>query len=186
MVGFEEIQAAYYMVAATGVLVAAIYYVMNLRMSRKNQELSLKTQEQTLETRQAQLFMNVYQRFGEPDLLGAWYEAMSCQWRDFDDFIAKYGQEANPAFWIKFLTLGTFFEGIGVLVKRGYIDATLVDDMMSMHIVTYWQKFEPIIMGFRRIWNSPTVNEYFETLYDAVYEIWRQQHPETLKPIISQ
>jgi hypothetical protein len=31
MVSFEEIQAAYYMVAATGVLVAAIYYIMNLR-----------------------------------------------------------------------------------------------------------------------------------------------------------
>jgi hypothetical protein len=30
MVDLAEIQAAYYMVAATGVLVAAIYYVMNL------------------------------------------------------------------------------------------------------------------------------------------------------------
>ncbi|MCX6655794.1 MAG: hypothetical protein NTY03_11860, partial [Candidatus Bathyarchaeota archaeon] len=59
--------AAYYMVAATGVLVAAVFYILNLRISQKNQELSLKTQElalksqdQTLETRQAQLFMQLY------------------------------------------------------------------------------------------------------------------------------
>ena len=43
MVELAEIQAAYYMVAATGVLVAAIYYVFNMRA--------------TLQTRQAQLFM---------------------------------------------------------------------------------------------------------------------------------
>ena len=34
MVSFEEIQAAYYMVAATGVLVAAVYYVMNLSLEK--------------------------------------------------------------------------------------------------------------------------------------------------------
>ena len=49
MVGFEEIQAAYYMVAATGVLVAAIYYVFKMRT--------------TLQTRQARLFMQLYDRW---------------------------------------------------------------------------------------------------------------------------
>jgi len=60
MVSFEEIQAAYYMVAATGVLVAAVFYVLNLRISRRNQDLSLRAleqsaqaQQQTLETKQA-------------------------------------------------------------------------------------------------------------------------------------
>jgi hypothetical protein len=42
LVTIEEIQAVYYMVAATGVLVAATYYVLNLRVSQRNQELKLK------------------------------------------------------------------------------------------------------------------------------------------------
>jgi hypothetical protein len=42
MVELAEIQTAYYMVAATGVLIAAIYYIFNMRA--------------TLQTRQAQLF----------------------------------------------------------------------------------------------------------------------------------
>ncbi|MDH5364755.1 MAG: hypothetical protein OEY99_02855 [Aigarchaeota archaeon] len=69
MVSFEEIQAAYYMVAATGVLVAAVFYVLNLRISRRNQELSLRAleqsaqaQQQTLETRQAQMFLSIYNK----------------------------------------------------------------------------------------------------------------------------
>ena len=35
MVDLVGIQAAYYMVAATGVLVAAIYYVLNMRNAEK-------------------------------------------------------------------------------------------------------------------------------------------------------
>jgi len=179
MVDLAEIQAAYYMVAATGVLVAAIYYVLNMRATQKNMK-------HTLDTRQVQLFMNIYQRFGEPDFLGAWFEVMSWQWKDFDDFMVKYSPEVNPETWMKLAALGTFFEGIGVLAKRGFIDETLVDDLMSMFIVAWWQKYEPIYMGLRRIWNSPTVEEYGEYLYGVVYGIWRQQHPETLKPTISQ
>jgi hypothetical protein len=55
MVDLGEIQAAYYMVAATGVLVAAAYYVLNIRTNRRNQELTLKAQQMTLETRQADI-----------------------------------------------------------------------------------------------------------------------------------
>ncbi len=36
------------MVAATGVIVAAIYYVYNMRTSQRNSTLALKTQEQNL------------------------------------------------------------------------------------------------------------------------------------------
>ena len=50
MVDLAEIQAAYYMVAATGVLVAAVFYILNIRISQRNQELMLKAQHQTLET----------------------------------------------------------------------------------------------------------------------------------------
>jgi len=42
MVSFEEIQAAYYMVAATVVLMAAIYYIFNIRQSIPNKKAQLR------------------------------------------------------------------------------------------------------------------------------------------------
>ncbi|MGD0804565.1 MAG: hypothetical protein ABSA11_10900 [Candidatus Bathyarchaeia archaeon] len=74
------------LVTAASVTIAAIYYVMNIRISKRNQELMLKSQEtsvktqelalksqqQNLETRQVQLFMSVYQRFEEPDFQNAY------------------------------------------------------------------------------------------------------------------
>ena len=84
MVGFEEIQAAYYMVAATGVLVAAIYYVMNLRAQKTNMKA-------TLDTRQAQLLMQIYQRFSETDFMRKWvYTIYIMNYSDIDDFDQKY------------------------------------------------------------------------------------------------
>ncbi|MCX6654296.1 MAG: hypothetical protein NTY03_04145, partial [Candidatus Bathyarchaeota archaeon] len=65
MVDLALLQSISYMAGALGVCVAAIFYVLNLRISQKNQEinqrnqeLSLKNQQQTLETRQAQMFLN--------------------------------------------------------------------------------------------------------------------------------
>jgi Flp pilus assembly protein TadB len=58
LVDLAEIQAAYYMVAATGVLVAAGYYVLNMRAMQRSSK-------QTLDTRQAQLLMNLYQRWSD-------------------------------------------------------------------------------------------------------------------------
>ena len=71
---------------------------------------------------------------------------------------------------------------MGVFVKRGLIDATLVDDMMSSYIVSYWQKIGPIFREMRVRMNSPTVMEYAEYLYNVTYGIRKKQHPETPRP----
>ena len=63
-----------------------ILYILNLRISQKNQEISLKNQElmlkaqeqstkaqqQTLETRQAQMFMNIYDKTSSKEFQMAW------------------------------------------------------------------------------------------------------------------
>ncbi|MCX6654088.1 MAG: hypothetical protein NTY03_03080, partial [Candidatus Bathyarchaeota archaeon] len=82
MVTIEEIQAIYYMVAATGVLVAAVYYILNMRA--------------TLQTRQAQLFMHLYDRMSQPELSSIINNIRyNLKWSDPDDFWRKYGAETN-------------------------------------------------------------------------------------------
>lgn len=182
MVDLAEIQAAYYMVAATGVLIAAVYYVLNIQNNRKNQELMLKAQQNTLETREAQLLWSLYQRWSDTEIQDAWRNIASVEYNGYDDYMAKYGMVTNPEFERKRAIVGSFFEGLGVFVKRGFIEAAMVDDLMSMYIITYWQKIGPILIEVRRRLNSPTSGEYTEYLYNVIYEIWRQQHPETPEP----
>jgi hypothetical protein len=71
-------------------------------------------------------------------------------------------------------------------LRARFIDATLVDDLMSSHIVTYWQKLGPVAVEYREKMNSPTNAEFSEYLYNVVYEIWKREHPETPRSLQSQ
>ncbi len=189
MVDLSEIQAAYYMVAATGVLIAAIYYVMNLRISQRNQELSLKAQEssaktqelalkaqqQNLETRQAQLFMQIFSRFIEPDFSDKLSQVMSWKWADYDDFIKKYGPKTNPTAWQSEGSIAAFFEGIGILVSMNLLDAKLVYSLLFRHVKYFWEKMKPISLEMRSRMSLPNINRWVEYLYDEMMKIDENQ-----------
>jgi len=40
--------------------------------------------------------------------------------------------------------VGTFFEGMGVFVKRRLISMDLVDDLFGTMILHTWEKFKPL------------------------------------------
>jgi hypothetical protein len=80
--------------------VAAAYYVMNLRISQKNQELMLKSQEssvktqelalksqqQAAETRQAQLFMQIFNKYYDQEFWKTWMTLTTREWKSYDDW----------------------------------------------------------------------------------------------------
>ncbi len=158
---------------------------MNLRISQRNQELSLKTQElalksqeQTLETRQAQLFMQSFNIWLTQGFIEKSLELANQEWRDFEEWSNKYGFKNNPNAAIKYFTVDTFFEGLGVLVKRKLVDPWLVDEFMSADIIAYWNKMRPVAEGIRRQGGWELWAENSEYLYDEVYKVYKQQHPD--------
>ena len=164
MVGLTEIQTAYYMMAATGVLIAAVYYVLKKRV--------------TLQTRQAQLFIPIYSTYHSDEYMKAYSEIMRWKWENYDDYINKYGPESNPEAYIMYRKVFGFFEGVGVLVRRRLIDPSLVDDLMSGAIVQYWERFESILLERRRRLNWPQVGEQIEYLYNEVKPIAERQRQQ--------
>ena len=176
-------------IQTVGILVGIVYYLTIMRnaqktreltlqsqeLTREAQELTLKAQEQALETRQAQLFMNIYGHVYTMEFWNRFREVTEqWEWRDFDDFYKKY--RSVPEFYNNFATLGTYFEGMGVLIKRNLIDVTFVDDLMSGPIMAIWQKFEPIILEDRRRRKMSTIWEWFGYLYDRVKEVSEKEH----------
>ena len=43
-------------------------------------------------------------------------------WEDWDDIMNQYGLNTNPTDYCELNTLLGYYEGIGVLVKKGFID----------------------------------------------------------------
>lgn len=94
------------MVAATGVLVAAIYYVMNLRHTRRTQELQVTMQ--TINLFSSSAFWDEYD------------ELMSKEWSTLEEYHQKYGAGFNFGHTV-FIT----FEAMGVLLRRKLMDPEL-------------------------------------------------------------
>jgi hypothetical protein len=164
-----DIQTVGVVVTAASVTVAAIYYILTLRTNQRN----LKT---TLETRQAQLFLQLYTMFTNYEFKTKWNEVMHVwEWKDYYDFMSKYSKPEEMSKWD---VVGTFFEGVGVLVKRGLVDVTLVDDLMSGQVVSCWERFRPLIYEIRVKWDWPQCMEWMEYLYLEVKGIMETQHPE--------
>ncbi len=133
----------------------------------------------SFETRQAQLFMQIHDRFQSPefaknlgDLIFNW------KWRDFDDYMSKYGAEADIEKYTTRTSVGSYFEGLGALEKRGLIDPYMVDDLLSTPIIMYWEKMAPILREWRKRTNYPQLSEWSEYLYDEIKGIAAEQHPE--------
>lgn len=60
------------------------------------------------------------------------------EFKDYEDWTKKYG--INSEGWVDWITVGSFIEGIGVLVHRGIINEGLVYDLMGMNIKRFWEK----------------------------------------------
>jgi len=58
-------------VQTVALVVGIIYYLTIMRNQQRTRELTLKAQEHATETRQAQLFMQIYDKWSDPDFLEA-------------------------------------------------------------------------------------------------------------------
>jgi len=143
MVDITEISA---IVAAAGVLIGVVYYIFDMRHQRQ--------------VRQTDLIMRLYSRYGSEGFQRTWNKLYRMQGdlKDFHDYREKYGM----AEWIG---VGTFFEGIGILLHRRLVDIGIVDDLFTAPLKMAWDLMRDSIMEARKEFNQPTIFEWFEYLY---------------------
>ena len=177
-------EITYQMVLSTlqtvGLLVGISYYILTLRNAQHTRELALKAQQQALETRQGQLFMGIYNNsFASSTYQKAFRIIFKTTWDSFDEFIQMYQSEGNlnNEFSASYGLVGTFFEGVGVLVREGLLDIRFVALLLSGHLRIYWEKTQPIIDEYRQYWNSQRVWSETEYLYNELMK-YLEEHPE--------
>jgi len=149
VVDITEISA---IAAAAGVLIGVVYYVMDLRHQTK--------------IRKTDLLMRLW-LFGSTDkFMDALDEVTRLQFRDYEDYSAKYGAFVSQdpmqrALWRVF----NYFGLLGLLV-----DARLIDLESTVHIIGFsvpnmlHEKLKPIVSGLRRDLKEPYLMQDFEYL----------------------
>ncbi|MFW9890056.1 MAG: hypothetical protein ACFFER_17875 [Candidatus Thorarchaeota archaeon] len=114
--------------ASVSIVIASISVVIGLVIAI----LQLRDQNRT---RQAQLFMEIYSQFSQSGFL------------DFSlrlkEAFLDHKEESIPDYWEKnrgnALSVLSFYEGVGVLVKRKLVDINLVADLISGPCMSLWK-----------------------------------------------
>lgn len=120
--------------------------------------------------------MDLYETYRSPEFFQDWDTVI---WRiEFDDWeeaMRKLQPIHNPKERKEWFSVGTFFNGVGVLVKRKLIDISLVDDLLGNMIRIAWEKIGPIEIESRVRFNNPTAFMDFEFLYNEILQVGKNR-----------
>ena len=139
MVDITEISA---MVAAAGVLVGVVYYVLEIRYQTR--------------TKQMDLIMRIRSMWMDKEMLQSWDTIKKTEFKNYDDYKEKCPVQAEQ--------VATFFDSLGLLLHRGLVDIDLISQLFFLE--TPWKKMKLYVEGIRERAKEPRVYRNFEYLYN--------------------
>lgn len=144
MVDITEISAV---VAAAGVLVGVVYYILDLRHQIK--------------MRKTDLLVRLCSIWQGKDWLEAWDKVDSLE----TDGLIKMRAEHRM---VEINQVYSFFDEIGILLQMKLVDINLVEKLLHGHVIRTWEKLKPALEYGRKLRNDPRIAEGFEYLYDEM------------------
>ena len=157
-----------------GVFVAAIYYVFNMRATLHVRQEANRTQRQQLETRQAQMFMGIYTQITTKEFTSAFWRIMGSNCSNYEEYREL---SRDPEFQNSGHIVGTYYEGVGVLVREGLLVIRWVALLICGMTRMFWEKMKPAIEEGRRAMGFPRWMSETEYLYGELMR-YLEKHPE--------
>jgi hypothetical protein len=167
MVSFQDVQTAYYMVAATGVLVAAAYYVMNMRNAEK--------------MRKTQVVMSWFSLLQNKEFHRHYRDVLyKYEYANYEEYNKKYGAKVDPDALPTMLALMNQLDYVGFMLREKIADPESIYRIISpTWIVLTWSKLAPVIRGWRETFNDQKNGELAEYLYDETVKRYPRSEEHT-------
>jgi hypothetical protein len=168
MVDLALLQSVSYIAGASGVCIAAIFYVLNLRISQRN----LREAERN---KKIQLSISIADKLGSKEFRRDYIELWQLDWRDTGDFMKKYDSSANTEasreHWAQRYSVWLAYDNLGYLLREGLVDSEVVFNSAGNDCVTIWHRFWPVIDYYRRKQLGQRLLENFEFLAKTMWEM---------------
>ena len=168
MVDLVVLQSVSYIAGATGVAIAAIFYVLNLRISQRNMR-------EAERNKKIQLSISIADKLGSKEFRRDYVTLWQLDWKDIDDFMKKYDSSVNTEeareYWALRWSVWEAYSSVGYLLHEGLVDKEVVFDSAGSDCVTIWHRYWPIIDYYRRTQLGQRLLENFEFLAKTMYEM---------------
>jgi len=152
MVDILLLQTISIAIASASVVAGIVYYAFQIRHQTR--------------TRQTDLVWRMNQTLYADDYREAILKVLNMDFKDYDDFVKKYGPYLSDSPTMKALTkINVLYDGIGSLVRKKLLDFGLVYSCFDTPCRRAWEKVRPIIEGYRKAQNMPDYLDSFEYLY---------------------
>jgi hypothetical protein len=86
------------------------------------------------------------------------------QFEDFEKYKAEV--KVNPEAGDYPYQVEAFFEEVGFLVNKKFVDIDVIVDRLGAYIVSNWKKLEPWILVMRKERGDKTFGEHFQKLFE--------------------
>jgi Domain of unknown function (DUF4760) len=151
------------MVAAAGVLVGVVWYILDMRNQTR--------------TRHTELVMRLYATFSSDEFQDAWANIVNRP-REFEtyDNLSDVEKKASNR---EGNQVCLFFEGIGILLQRKLLDAKMVEDLFGGSVARAWEQVKTDVFKGRKRFNDPTIYYYFEYLYNEMKRREQKHQPKS-------
>jgi hypothetical protein len=177
MVDLVVLQSVSYIAGATGVAIAAIFYVLNLRISQKNQEISQRNMKTTLETRKLQFVTSITNQLLSEEGQRRYGELLNMEWRDYADYEKKYGSDNNLDNYAKRMSVWKTYNTLGMLVREKLIEPEVLYSITNTNPLLMWSKFKDIIAELQKRYGGGDTLSDLKFLNDELLRIALSKDP---------
>jgi len=151
------------LITATSVTLAAIYYILTVRINQRNSRITVTNNlMQTLLTEEAQR---------------RWIDLINMEWTNYDDYERKYGSDNNPDNYAKRFSVWSSCNVFGHLLRKNVADAETFYYAGGQYVVWIWEKFKPVILEHRRRYSVSNAFDGLEYLAEEMLKITRKKDP---------
>lgn len=92
----------------------------------------------------------------------------------FENYAKYKAQEANSEAIDYPHEVVAFFEQVGFMVEKKFVDLDVIDDSLGEHIISNWKKLEPWVMALRKEGLYHGFGEHFQRLYVRTLEYMKE------------
>ena len=145
-----DVQSTFAISASLAVVIGVIIGLLQLRSQNR--------------LRQVDIVMRLYSSFEQEEFARHYLRLARWKYKTYRAYRKRHSSEDSVSFFV----VGTFFEGLGLLLKRNLAPIALLDDLLSGPILEMWPKVRPIVLGIREELHQPARFEWFEFLYERM------------------
>ena len=145
-------------ISAIGVILGTVFIVIQLRHMEMHRNLDIS--------------MKLFE-WAESDRLRKAFRWIENEFR-FEDYDKYKTQEANSEANDHPHEVTAFFEQVGFMVEKKFVDIDVIADRLGSHITSNWKKLEPWIAALRKEKRDHSFGRHFQRLYERTIEYTRK------------